>query len=84
MLTAYFTKCNNKTVWVSGKCAGHNFEAMLMDIQCQAGINKGRVLELYMPGIAIYNFGWQLEPEPDNVIFNAVLKLLQEAPKRFY
>lgn len=85
MTTAHFSKCNNQSVWVTGHCEGHLFEAMLMDIDCEQGIMKGRVLELQISCIAEYRFGWIIEPDQSKKpIFNAVMRLLQDAPKRFY
>ena len=96
--TAYFTKFQNGTNWCTGKVGKYNFQAKLFDNGFEYGINNGRVSNLsiwdeeilqkeqdfFNSCIVNYNRGWDIKPKKEfEQYFNAVMILLENAPKRF-
>ena len=96
--SAVFTKFKSGTNWCKGKVGKYNFEAKLFDEGSIFGINDGRVSKLaiwdeeirqekqnfYAGCVVIYDRGWDIEPKKDiKPYFDAVMELLENAPKRF-
>lgn len=94
MVTAKFTKFPLDSNWCNGIVEDSNntfiFESKLFDDGSTFGINNGRVSKLHISknnrGRCIVNYdrGWDVEPTEENrKYFNAVMELLENAPKRF-
>ena len=88
-MKAKFTEFNNKDAWVEGKVGCYEFSAKLFDEGSEFGINEGRVSKLTISNkncdcIVNYNRGWDIKPKAkDEEYYNAVMELLENAPKRF-
>lgn len=97
-MKAYFTVFNNDSNWCDGMIDKYHFQAKLFDTGSIFGINDGRVSKLCIwddevrtkkmnfVGACIVNYdrGWDIEPTDENkVYFDAVVELLESAPKRF-
>jgi len=85
---AKFTEFSNKSQWVTGFCDGYNFEAKLFDVGSPFGIKKGRVSKLHIynedKDIVRYDRGWDGKIAKEHrPIYNKVMKLLENSPKRF-
>lgn len=96
--SAYFTKFERGTNWCSGKIGKYNFEAKLFDEGSTFGIKNGRVSKLaiwdeeirqkeqnfFKSCIVNYDRGWDIKPNKEFMpCFDAVMTLLENAPKRF-
>lgn len=97
-MEAKFTKFDTNSQWVEGNIGEYNFEAKLFDEGSQYGIDNGRVSKLsiwsekirqeknnfFSDCIVNYDRGWDIEPKNQYIEhFNAVMELLENAPKRF-
>jgi len=84
--------------WCNGTVGGYVFEAKSFDTGSSFGIDNGRVSKLvikradtvgngngYFDGVVVsYDRGWDIEPTPEvRPYFDAVMELLENAPKRF-
>ena len=93
-----FTKFESGTNWCDGKIGKYNFQAKLFDTGSTFGINDGRVSKLaiwdekirqekqnFFAGCVVnYDRGWDIKPKKDiKPYFDAVMELLENAPKRF-
>jgi hypothetical protein len=98
VITAEFTEFKNGTNWCSGKVGKYSFSAKLFDIGSTFGIKNGRVSKLaiwdetvrqkeqnfFKACVVNYDRGWDIKPKKEiKVFFDAVMKLLENAPKRF-
>jgi hypothetical protein len=96
--TAEFTKFENDTNWCSGTIGEYSFEAKIFDEGSMFGIKNGRVSKLsiwdekirqekqnFLAACLVnYDRGWDIKPTKDiKPYFKAVMKLLENAPKRF-
>lgn len=94
-IKAEFTEFNAENIWVKGKVGEYDFSAKLYDdVSAQYGINRGRVSKLCIWNekkkyesdsfIANYDRGWDIKPKKEHIeYFDAVMKLLENAPKRY-
>lgn len=88
-MKAEFTEFDNNDNWVYGKVEKYEFGAKLYDSSSEWGINKGRVSKLSITDenddwVCNYDRGWDIEPEEKFIkYYNAVMELLENAPKRF-
>lgn len=97
-MKAEFTKFNKGENWVNGKVGQYEFEAKLFDEGSSFGINDGRVSKLsiydekvrqekmnfFAACIVNYDRGWDIKPKKEHKeYFNAVMELLENAPKLF-
>lgn len=97
-ISAVFTKFESGTNWCDGTVGKYNFQAKLFDYGSDFGIDEGRVSKLSIWNQAVreekqdfleacivnYDRGWDIKPEGDTEpYFNAVMELLENAPKRF-
>ena len=95
---AVFTEFENGTNWCDGKVGKYNFQAKLFDTGSFFFFFYGRVSKLaiwdekirqekqnFFAGCVVsYDRGWDIKPNEDtNPYFNAVMELLENAPKRF-
>ncbi len=95
---AMFTKFESGTNWCDGKVGPYDFQAKLFDVGSTSGINNGRVSKLSIwdekirqekqnfiaACVVNYDRGWDIRPSRDiNPYFDAVMSLLENAPKRF-
>lgn len=90
---ARFTDFTKGTNWCSGVCGRYQFEAKLFDEGSCFGINNGRVSKLHIwpkggymfaPGTINYDRGWDIKPNCKNrIVYNAIMDLLENAPRRF-
>jgi len=97
-LNTVFTKFEDNTNWCDGNVGDLNFQAKLFDVGSTFGINDGRVSKLaiwdekirrkeqnFFAGCVVnYDRGWDIE-QTDEIkpYFDAVMELLENAPKRF-
>lgn len=87
-MKAEFTEFKNNDNWVEGKVENYKFSAKIFDEGSEFGINEGRVSKLCIADekdecIVNYDRGWDIEPEEkDMEYYNAVMELLEDAPKR--
>lgn len=96
--SAYFTKFEIGTNWCDGKIGKYNFQAKLFDEGSTFGIKNGRVSKLaiwdeeirqkeqnlFKGCIVNYDRGWDIRPKKEfKPYFDAVMTLLENAPKRF-
>lgn len=88
-MKAEFTEFNNNDNWVEGKVENYEFGAKLYDEGSEWGIDGGRVSKLTIADendnwICNYDRGWDIKPEEKDIeCYNAVIELLENAPKRF-
>jgi hypothetical protein len=88
-IVAEFTEFNNNENWCHGTCEGTTFSAKLFDNGSDFGINDGRVSKLSIHDkklgtICNYDRGWDIPPkEGFQRQYNAIMHLLENAPKRF-
>jgi len=95
-LQAVFTRWENGNNWVSGTIGEWTFSSKLFDEPSTFGINDGRVSKLsiyndklrlekqdfFASAIVNYDRGWDIEPKEEHLpVFNAVMELLENAPK---
>lgn len=89
MIEAKFTQFDNTDQWVSGKADGYLFHAKLFDVGSPFGINNGRVSKLSIakdgcPMVVNYDRGWDIKPTKEvRPYYRAIMKLLENSPKRF-
>ena len=97
-LKAEFTKFDNSSNWVDGVVGPYHFQAKLFDNPSRFGIKNGRVSKLSIwdqkvrenkrdflkACVMNYDRGWDKKPNKKVApYFDAVMKLLEAAPKRF-
>ena len=88
-LIAEFTSFPSMSNWVEGKVGKYKFQAKLFDNGSIFGIDKGRVSKLSIGNegelcIVNYDRGWDKKPNKNaKPYFDAVMELLENAPKRF-
>lgn len=97
-IQAAFTKFNNADAWVDGTVGQYRFQAKLFDEGSTFGINNGRVSKLaiwdeeirqekqnFFAGCIVnYDRGWDIKPKKTlKPFYDAVMSLLETAPKRF-
>lgn len=95
---AEFTDFKKESNWVSGRVGRYTFEAKLFDEGSYFGIENGRVSKLtiydtelqknkgnsWESAIVNYDRGWDIKPNKiAKPYFQAVMKLLENSPKRF-
>ena len=86
---AEFTQFNQGENWCKGTCEGTSFEAKLFDEGSDYGINGGRVSKLYISSpelgtVCHYDRGWDVPPKRGfQRQYNAIMRLLENAPTRF-
>jgi hypothetical protein len=87
-MKAEFTEFNNDSPWVEGKVENYKFEAKIFDEGSEWGIEGGRVSKLTIANendewLVNYDRGWDIKPEEKYIeYYNAVMDLLENAPKR--
>lgn len=91
--TAKITDFSQESPYCSGICGKYLFEAKLFDEGSCFGIDNGRVSKLLIysknghlfdPDTINYDRGWDLKPNAKNQnAYNAIMELLENAPKRF-
>lgn len=97
-LKAEFTKFNDSSNWVDGVVGKYHFQAKLFDTPSTFGIENGRVSKLsiwdqkvrkeklnFLKACVVnYDRGWDKKPNKKvTPYFDAVMTLLEAAPKRF-
>lgn len=96
-MQAVFTEFESNSNWVEGTIGNLKFQAKLFDEGSKFGINNGRVskLSIYNDNlrhkigfhnacVINYDRGWDIEVKDGyNEHYNAVMDLLENAPKRF-
>jgi hypothetical protein len=97
-IVAIFTEFESDTNWCHGRVGKYDFEAKLFDNCSGYGIYDGRVSKLsiwdekirreksdfFAACIMNYDRGWDIEVSEENLpYFEAVMELLENAPKRF-
>jgi len=97
-IKATFTRFEKDENWCSGLVGGFKFEAKLFDEGSIFGIKNGRVSKLsiwdektrqitsnfFASCIVNYDRGWDIKPKKEyKNHFDAVMNLLENAPKRF-
>lgn len=97
-MEAIFTEFKPDTNWCDGVVGKYKFQAKLFDVGSSFGIDGGRVSKLaiwdeeerhksqsfHKACIMNYDRGWDIKCSEENKpFFNAVMNLLENAPKRF-
>ena len=88
-LIAEFTDYKMRANWCDGKFGEYyDFEAKQFDVGSIFGIDEGRVSKIHIShkGVCVVNYdrGWDIEPtKKHKAAYDAILKLLEEAPKRW-
>lgn len=90
---ARFTDFKSSSNWCSGICGKYRFEAKLYDEGSCFGINEGRVSKLHIwpkegfvfdSEVVAYDRGWDIEPtQKTRNVYNKIMQLLENSPKRF-
>ena len=86
---AEFTEFKMGENWCSGICEGTEFHAKLFDVGSTFGINDGRVSKLSIHSetlgtVCNYDRGWDVPPKRGfQRQYNSIMRLLENAPKRF-
>jgi hypothetical protein len=90
MSAAYFTEFKKEETYCAGEIDKFVFTAKLFDERSDYGIKKGRVSILDIRNketrelVVYYNRGWEVKPgEESKPYFKEVMRLLENAPKRF-
>lgn len=90
-IEAVFTKYDSTSNWCKGTVGPYEFSAKVFDEPSSFGIKNGRVSKLGIGNwtngereVVNYDRGWDIKPTKEvKPYFNAVMKLLENAPKRF-